>query len=87
MLINNRLTPGCRLCTYVGEDIAGGTNQLFCNNPDIDWFPEESSPLNPHSAERCEAYELDKEPGLYFHELPEEYFKVKFTFENRTSHK
>ena len=59
----------CCRCIHVSEDIVGGTNQLFCNNPDIDWFPNESLALDPNTAKTCQAYELDVNPGLYFHEL------------------
>jgi hypothetical protein len=61
------MNKDCRHCVHVSEDIAGGTNQLFCNNPDVEYPREE---LDPTIAEVCDYYEQDQDPGLYFHEVP-----------------
>jgi hypothetical protein len=59
----------CRHCVHISEDIAGGTNYLFCNHPDID-SSEHQPKLDPSVAEICDFYEQEGNPGLYFHDVP-----------------
>lgn len=57
----------CRHCVNVGEDIEGGTNELFCQ---ILSEPDEPE-LDPKQAQTCDFYKFDNDYGLYHHYIPE----------------
>jgi hypothetical protein len=62
-------TRDCRHCLHVGEDIASGTNELFCAHPKIPLEPNQLE-LDLRVANICDFYEQDENPGLYFHDVP-----------------